>query len=211
MTAAALEVAVLVDELMPLLERLYDLLPEPAGIATSGTTSHHKATGSPAPWHAEAGPVLYTISEEARRLEASLRLEVAGHPGRRRGGSDANTVAALTAITKLVYAVPEEHARQASRIVARWVRCARQVGDVGLEERPTRVPTEPGEDPPRCPYCGTYALRVLRGDARVWCINGECTDHGGKRPRGQLDRSDVNGDAMITWADGRTTYRRDLA
>ncbi|WP_214327866.1 hypothetical protein [Nonomuraea sediminis] len=211
MTAAALEVAVLVDELMPLLEKLYDLLPEPMGDPTAGTTSHRKAIGSPAPWHAEAGPTLYTISEEARRLEASLRLEVTGRPGRRRGGSDANTVAALHAITDLVHAVPDEHARQAAHIVARWVRQARQVGDVGLEERPRRVPTPPGELPPLCPYCGTWSLRVLPGDGKIWCINGECEDRDGRRPRGHLDRSDVTGDGMISWADGRITKRRDWA
>ena len=196
---------------MPLLEALYDLLPEPVADPTVGTMSHHKAAGSPAPWHAEAGPVLYTISEEARRLEASLRLEVTGHPGPRRGGSDANTVAALNAISQLVHAVPDGHARQAARIVDRWIRSARQVGDVGLEERPVPVPAPPGQLPPKCPYCGTFGLRVVRRGTDIWCINRECKDRDGRRPRGHLDRSDVTGDGMITWADGRTTYRRDLA
>ncbi|MFB4294816.1 hypothetical protein ACBI99_44805 [Nonomuraea sp. ATR24] len=204
MTAAALEVAVLIEELMPLLETLYDLLPEPVADPATGTMSHHKAHGSPAPWHAEAGPALYTISEEARRLEASLRLAVAGHPGRRRGGSDANTIRALHAITELVHAVPEAAGREAARIVARWVRSARQVAGVDLEERPRPLRT-------LCPYCATFGLRVIQDNADIWCINRDCRDHDGRRPRGRLDSSNLTGDGMITWADGRTTYRRDLA
>jgi hypothetical protein len=211
LTHAALEVAVLVEELMPLLEQLYDLLPEPMASAATGTMSHHKALGSPAPWNAEAGFTLYTISEQARRLEASLRLEVTGSPGHRRGGSDANTVEALRAICDLVHAVPEASARQASRIVSRWLRSARQVPDIGLEERPRGVPTAPGEQQVTCPYCGTYGLRVLPHGTDIWCINRGCTDRDGKRPRGRLGKSDLTGDPMIMWTDGRITRRRDLA
>lgn len=211
MTHAAADVGTLVEELMPLLAMLWALVPEPGGSPATGTMSHHKALGSPAPWHQEAGPVLYTISEDARRLEASLRKEITGHPGRRRGGSDANTVEALTAISALAYGVPEESGRKAGQIIARWIRDARRVRDLGLDERPTRLPREPGEREPMCPYCHTYSLRVAPRDTALWCINWECKDRGGHRPRGHLDRSDLTGDPMIVWADGRLTRRRDLA
>jgi hypothetical protein len=204
LTHAALEVAVLVQELMPLLEALYDLLPDPMASTATGTMSHHKALGSPAPWHAEAGFTLYTIAEQARRLEASLRLEVAGHPGPRRGGSDANTVAALHAITELVHAVPEASARQASLIVSRWVRSARQVSGIDLEDRPRGLPIV-------CPYCSTFGLRVLPHSTDIWCINRACTDRDGRQPRGRLDRSDLTGDAVIMWQDGRITRSWDVA
>src|SRR5260370_4658902 len=46
--------------------------------------------------------------ELIRRLEASLRLAVAGHAGRARGGSDGNTAAALKAIKNLGAALPRE-------------------------------------------------------------------------------------------------------
>ncbi|MEV7008884.1 hypothetical protein [Streptosporangium sp. NPDC051022] len=91
----------LVTELAELLERLEELPAEPVADPTTGTMSHHKVTGSPAPWRAEAGPILMDIHEGVRRLEASLRREVAGHLGARRGGSDANTVAALASIARL--------------------------------------------------------------------------------------------------------------
>ncbi|MEV0586341.1 hypothetical protein [Nonomuraea sp. NPDC050310] len=193
---------------MPLLEALYDLLPEPVATPATGST-HAVVIDSPAPWHPEAGPVLYLISEEARRLEASMRRDVTGRLGERRGGSDRNTVAALRAIEQLAHAVPEERARAACRIIARWIRSARQVADIGLEERAVPLPRLPGQLPPPCPYCGTYSLRVLVGDGRIWCINRTCEDQNGHRPRGHLDQGRQEGG--ITWADGRTTYRRDWA
>ncbi|NJP93930.1 hypothetical protein HCN51_31600 [Nonomuraea sp. FMUSA5-5] len=209
MSAAADEVGVLVHELVPLLGMLWALVPEVGGSPMTGTMSHHKATGSPAPWNADAALLLYTISEEARRLEASLRRDVAGHVGDRRGGSDVNTVAALKAIMNLAYGVPERDARRAARIIGRWVRSARQV--IGEEERAVPLPAAPGATPPPCPYCTTFSLRVVLRDGRLWCINDGCKDGRGRRPHGRMTRSDLNGDGMIEWDDGRITYRRDWA
>ncbi|MCK2214269.1 hypothetical protein MF672_010770 [Actinomadura sp. ATCC 31491] len=208
MTAAATDMRVLVQELMPLLAMLWALVPTTGAAAPAG--GGHHVTGSPAPWHPEAGPLLYTISEEARRLEASLRREVTGHTGERRGGSDANTVAALDAIVALSYGVPEASARRAGAIVSRWIRSARQVTAVGLEARPTRIPVPPGQPQPPCPYCNTFSLRVLPHDRAIWCINGDCTDLAGRRPRGRLGYDHL-GDPMIVWDDGHISRRQDLA
>lgn len=90
-----------------LLERLAALLPEPVAEPTSDTTSHHKVSGSPAPWHAEAGSLFMDIHEGARRLEASLSREVAGHLGERRVGFDGNTAAALASTGRPVHCAPE--------------------------------------------------------------------------------------------------------
>ncbi len=201
----------LVEELKSLLVQLQALLAEPIGDPSRGTSHHKAVAGSPAPWHEEAGTVLLTIHEEARRLEASLRRQITGHLGTRRGGSDRNTEAALDAIAHLVHGVPEHDARDALRIVARWIRNARQVGDIGLEDRWVPVPpARPGELPPKCPYCQTYSLRVTTRAGLVACINRRCEDNNGEPPRGQLERQALNGDPMIVWNDGRTiTYRRD--
>ncbi|WP_327587056.1 hypothetical protein OHA25_08595 [Nonomuraea sp. NBC_00507] len=209
MTAAATEVGVLVDELMPLLAELWDMVPETGGSPSTGTMSHHKATSS-APWNPDAGPLLYSIAQEARKLEASLRRDVAGRLGQRRGGSDANTTAALRSICNLAYGVPEQDARRAARIISRWIRTARQV--IGEEERPQLLPVRPGKRRPPCPYCGTFSLRVVVHDNAIWCINRDgCKDHDGKLPRGTLQRSEMTGDGMIVWRDGRITRHRDLA
>jgi hypothetical protein len=200
-------VELLVDELIPLLEQLADLVTEP--VAGHDDAIRTRSSGSPAPWHPHAGMVLLTIHEGARRLEASLRMQLTGEPGPRRGGSHANTVAALNAISKLVHAVPADHERRVARIVARWVRHARQVPDIGLEERWVPVPVPPGQRPPTCPYCKTYSLRTLPSESFVACINAECRDRGGRRPWGSLEISRA-GDGMIVWADERITYQRDF-
>ncbi|MEV8636542.1 hypothetical protein AB0395_33330 [Streptosporangium sp. NPDC051023] len=208
-TGPAAEVTLLVAELAELLERLEELLAEPVADPTSGTMSHHKVTGSPAPWHAEAGPILMDIHEGVRRLEASLRREVAGHLGERRGGSDANTAAALASIARLVHGVPEEAARRTVRILSGWIRRAEEVRDIGEAERwePLRAPA--GELPPACPYCKTYSLRVGRREGRVRCANRKCVDGDGRPPVATIDKNRVNGDAMLVWADGRTIHYED--
>src|SRR5690606_21355075 len=107
------EIPALVADLKALLPRLKKLLPDPVADATKGSMQHHKVTGSPAPWHPEAGPVLLTIHAGVRELEADLRYHVAGHTGEPRGGSDANTTAALDSIVRLVHGVDDDTARDA--------------------------------------------------------------------------------------------------
>lgn len=205
-TGPAAEVTLLVAELAELLVRLEALLAEPVADPTTGTMSHHKVSGSPAPWHAEAGPLLMDIHEGARRLEASLRREVAGHLGERRGGSDGNTAAALDAIGRLAHGVPEESARRTARILSGWIRRAEEVRDIGEAERwePLRAPA--GELPPACPYCRTFSLRVGRREGRVRCANRKCVDGDGRAPVATIDKNRLDGSAMLVWADGRTIY-----
>ncbi|GHE46747.1 hypothetical protein GCM10017673_55740 [Streptosporangium violaceochromogenes] len=199
------EVLTLVAELKRLLDQLHALLPEPVVDPTTGTMSHRKVTGSPAPWHAEAGPTLMDIHEGVRRLEASLRQEVVGHLGARRGGSDGNTAAALTSIARLVHAVPEEAARRTARILSGWIRRAAEVRDIGEAERwePLRAPA--GQLPPACPYYKTFSLRVGRREGRVRCANRRCVDGDGRPPVATIDKNRLNGDAMLVWADGVTS------
>ncbi len=129
------------------------------------------------PWHPEAGMVLMVIHEEARRLEASLRTYVAGHLGRRRGGSDANTAAALNAIAHLAHGVPSEAAAHARRIIERWIRSARQIRATSAWRSRGTIPVPQGAVPPACPYCRTYSLRMRGIERRIRCINPRCWDH----------------------------------
>ncbi|RBQ21574.1 hypothetical protein DP939_02360 [Spongiactinospora rosea] len=200
------EVPALVAELRPLLDQLAELLPEQVADAARGSAQHHKVTGSPAPWHPEAGPVLLTIHAGVRELEQDLRYHVAGHTGAARGGSDANTAAALDSIERLVHGVPDDVARDAARRLGRWVERARQVRDVGESERWIPIHVPKGQIPPACPYCRTYSLRVAQESGRVRCANPRCTDERGERPSGRIDKNQINGDAMLIWQDGRTIY-----
>ncbi|MEU4578962.1 hypothetical protein [Nonomuraea sp. NPDC023979] len=200
------EIPTLVDEIKALLPRLTELLPDPVADATRGSTQHHKVTGSPAPWHPEAGPMLLTIHAGVRELEDDLRYHVTGHTGAGRGGSDGNTAAALDSIVRLAHGVDDDMAREAGRRMNRWIEQARQIRDIGESEKwiPIHVPR--GQLPPVCLYCKTFSLRVAQESGRVACVNPRCKDENGDRPRGRIERNRVDGTPMLVWADGRTSY-----
>lgn len=228
------EIPTLVAELTPLIRQLQALLAEPVADPTTGTMSHHKVTGSPAPWHTEAAAALFTIHAGVRDLEADLRYHVAGrtvmqHRHARtetvcgktttrefivtgeRGGSNGNTLAALDSITRLVHGVPDDIARTVRGALDSWATQARQVRDIGEEDRwePFRAPK--GQLPPACPYCKTYSLRLVRAYGRVRCANRACVDTNGDRPAGGIDKNRMTGRAMLAWADGRTIYYEESA
>ncbi|MEU8278212.1 hypothetical protein ACFYOK_37405 [Microbispora bryophytorum] len=228
------EVVTLVGELRPLIEQLQELLPEPVEDATKGSSQSHKVTGSPAPWHQEAGPLLLTIHDGVRDLEADLRYHVTGHTRLRvqyetvghragrtvrrvlkgeapRGGSDANTAAALDAITRLVHGVPDDIARRARAQLDSWVRQAREVRDIGEAEKWIPIHVPKGALPPACPYCKTFSLRIAQESGRVRCFNARCRDEKGERPRGRIDKNRLDGSAMLVWSDGRTIYYGESA
>ncbi|TDD55828.1 hypothetical protein E1286_03540 [Nonomuraea terrae] len=116
------------------------------------------------PW--PVGPLLITIHSGVRELEADLRYHVTGHTGAGRGGSDANTTAALDSIVRLVHGVDDDTARDARGPLGRWIEQTRQVRDIGESEKwiPIHVPR--GQLPPECLYRGTYSLRVAQESGR---------------------------------------------
>lgn len=184
-----------------LLDTLSGLLPEIVSVADVGTTTGHKVSGSPAPWHAEAADVLMTIHAGARELENAMRYRITGN-ARTRGGSDANTRDALAAVVKLAPALPEPIADDAAAQVARWVRQARQVRDIDQADRWVSLPRMPGMLPPPCPYCLTYALRMSRIAGEVRCLNVDCRDDNGRRPIARMQYGRLSGDGMLVFADG---------
>ncbi|WP_084963348.1 hypothetical protein [Thermoactinospora rubra] len=202
----AQEVGQLAAELKPLLARLAELLPESVADPTRGTTGHHKVSGSPAPWHPEAGPVLMTIHAGVRDLERLLRYQITGHSGEDRGGSDGNTMAALDSIIRLVHGVPDELARHAVRELNRWIEQTRQIRDIGESERWIPIHVPKGQLPPECPYCRTYSLRVAQESGRVRCTNPKCEDGNGERPRAHIEKNRLDGSAVLVWGDGRSQY-----
>jgi hypothetical protein len=205
-TTARLGIALDVNELIRpggVLDQLDQLLPEQATDPTTGS-GHAKVTGSPAPWHAEAAAALVVIHEEARRLEASLRREVTGNLGRRRGGSTANTREALEAIVKLSEAVCDDEVKTAARIVARWVTSARQIRDIDQADRWEPLPRLPGHLPPACDWCSTYALRMNRRTGEVRCTNNRCRDDDGRRPVARIVTGTYSGQSSLVWQDGRS-------
>jgi len=171
------------------------------------------------PGNTAALNALFDAHEMVRRLEAALRLAVAGHTGRARGGSDRNTTAALKAIQNLGAALPREIRDAKGKLVwpcqelaARVVgHAASVIGQLpAVDEVPkwSKIRPGPGGLPPRCPNCQTYSLRVSLSAGVVICVfpgqdgNG-CKDMDGRTPpQARMDISKIDGRAILVWRDG---------
>jgi hypothetical protein len=172
--------------------------PDQQGNAITGSSAK-----SAAPWNDGAADALLTAHEGARRLEASLRAQVTGKPGTRRGSSPAHTAAALIAIVRLAEAVHSDDAARAARILARWARSIELLP--GLDEAVRWIPIRLDPDaprPPLCRYCRRYTLRRAEGRYIVACLNPACPgDENGVQPVGRLELTELHG-AAIVWSDG---------
>jgi hypothetical protein len=168
------------------------LIAQPDATGTTGSGQ----PGTRPPWNSAAAAALTDAHEGIRRLEASLRRDVAGHAGPKRGGSDANTMAALKAIENLGHGATVTDAAIAARIIERWSRQIRELPAVD-EAEPARKINAP------CPYCGFPMLRLYPREGRVTCLrHGACFDSDGRHPMGRMDVSALTGDPLIRWNDG---------
>jgi hypothetical protein len=163
---------------------------------TDGTTRGGKP-GSHPPGNSAAINAAMDAHAGLRALEASLRLEVTGHSGPRRGGSDANTTAAIAAIEALGTAVTTAAMAQAARVLDRWSRQIQELPAVDEAEPWRRVQGV------ACPYCKLTMLAVRPREGTVTCLrHGACSDSDGRHPVGRMDVSRLTGDPLIRWADG---------
>lgn len=177
-------------ELAALLPVAAALIAQPDADGTAGSGQ----PGSMPPWNSAAAAAFTDAHEGIRRLEASLRLEVAGHPGPRRGGSDASTMAALKAIEHLGHGVSLAAMADAARFLARWSRQIRELPAVDEAERAQRI-TAP------CPYCHFPMLRVFPRSGRVTCLRvGACFDADERHPVGTMEVGRLS--AQVRWNDG---------
>ena len=164
-----------------------------------GTASAAMQPSSRPPWNQAAAAAALDAHEGLRRLEAALRLAVTGHPGPRRGGSDANTYHAIAAIQNLGAAVTTAAAAQAAAILERWSRAICELPAIDAAEPWRRIHAP-------CPYCGHAMLRVRPRSGDVTCLRyGACRDHDGHHPAGRLDISHLTSEPVIRWNDGLVT------
>lgn len=176
-----------------------DLIAQPDD---DGTHTRTQPATSP-PWNAAAAYVVLDIHHGARRLEEELRDQVAGHRGPPRGGSAANTAAALHAVAQLGYALGVDAADLAAVIVERWVTAAQQLPAIDEAPRWERIRvTDCDGLPPRCPYCLTFSLRVAVAVSVVACWMPGCVDGRGARPTATMEIGAASGQPMLVWADG---------
>jgi hypothetical protein len=168
-----------------------DVIPEPG-----------RADGfhSSPPWNAAAANVATGIHRAARRIEAGLR-------GRdTRGGSDRNTIAALESISRLAEAAPPGDVDAAVEQLRDLADAGAALPAVDEADAWRPLPRQPGQPPPRCPYCRSYSLRWLRGKLLVACRKPSCRDGDGNRPVAAVDRSTMlDGAPALAWSDGLVT------
>ncbi len=146
------------------------------------------------PWNPAAANAAMDAHEGLRRLEASLRLAVTGHPGFRRGGSTVNTFRALGAIEDLGAGVTGQAAARAARFIDGLVRPVEQLPAVDKAERPQQVSA-------KCPYCGLKMLRVYPREGRITCLRyGACWDSDGCHPVGMMEIGRLG--PQVRWNDG---------
>ncbi len=146
------------------------------------------------PWNPAAANAALDAHEGLRRLEASLRLAVNGHPGPRRGGSTVNTFRALDAIGDLGAGVTAGAAARAARYLDGLTRPVEQLPAVDRAERPQRL-TFP------CPYCKIGMLRAFPRAGIVTCLPyGACWDGNGQHPKGMMEVGRLG--PQVRWADG---------
>lgn len=139
----------------------------------------------------------------AREIENAWRRAIQV-PVRPRGGSDANTTAALRALGRLLPAVPDADVRGGMRELERWRRTAGMV--LGDLERPRRLPVAAGGREIDCPWCRMQTLRMLVNRGIVICVNPVCVTPAGEKATAALDYSTADG-IRITWHDGTIASR----
>lgn len=167
--------------------------------------SRQKLTASTIPWHGPAAGLVHDFYAEVRRLEVNLKAIATGIRGVRRGGSDGNTRMALVSIVNLSFspAVDDQTVAGILGYIDGWVRQANSVfnPDLGLH----RMPRTPGEEEMRCPWCEYQTMRWQPATGIIVCINPECHDTEGNRPRWRADYEVVDDEMRFTWEQMKET------
>lgn len=181
--------------------------------ATAAITPRHP--DPPFPGNAPAFAALMVITEAVPRLEARLRLEIAGHPGRRRGGSAQNFLDALKEIVRQSGGLDEDWEAWTGRTLERLLNVVRAIPDIDEAQQWRHLRGR------ACPYCHRLAtLKVLldarkRPTDRVECRGGaratgeRCLDRDGARPVATVG-TDKRGVFGLLWNDGLFEPAPDL-
>jgi hypothetical protein len=187
------------------------LLPEPHGKPRLGTIGRH-APESSEPWQGEAAGVYWTIHFGARALEDDIREALGLNPLEpARGGSDANTHAALNAVTAAAPTLTPDVLYAARRRAEQWATAIDQLTDIDLADVWVPVPRQPGALPPACPYCTLYTLKMTVRREIVRCFNPPCRDGDGRPPKARMERGRYTGDGMLVFTDQTVVHFREEA
>ncbi|MGV9386562.1 hypothetical protein ACWDRB_62930 [Nonomuraea sp. NPDC003707] len=105
-----------------------------------------------------------------------------------------------------MHGVPDDLTRDVRRDLCRWIEQAWQIRDISDSEKRIPIHLPKGQLPPAWPYCKTYSIRLAQESGRMACSNPKCEDENGKRPRGRIEKNQLDGTPTLVWANGRAQY-----
>jgi hypothetical protein len=179
-------------------DQLEDIIGDPSRHPSSNT-KRGKVSAAPIPWYSQAAFLIMDLHAWVRDEESLLRY-IAQLPIRERGGSSSNTSKAMNAIISMGWTADDSRVESSCKWLEGWARRARIA--LGEVDQPQMLPRQPGCPQPKCPFCKHTTLRfwALRGEVR--CINPECSDDEGRRPRAVVEISTFTMDWELVWQDG---------
>ena len=195
-------------EVERLLPCLADLLPETGGQGPQTGVIGRHAPKSSEPWQAEAAHAYTDLHAGIRTTVNEMRYELNMAAMQWRGHDDA-TGHVLKLIGNYGPALSPDSLAEHIERLERWVTAAKQIADIDEAERWVPVPKVPGGKPPRCPYCGTYGLRMARRRGEVRCIYPDCTDGDGKPTRARMEPGGMSGEGILVFGDATTMHYRE--
>jgi hypothetical protein len=154
-----------------------------------------------AAWNTPVATLIFVVHAGIRELTDDLTYSVA-HTIRPKGGAHKVTLLLLERLPSLAAGADQHLAHRTARQVENWCGQARTV--LGEAERWQRLPRQPGEAEPACPWCKNHTLRYKSFTGVVKCITPGCRDSDGNSPQGLLEVGAVSGEPQLAWAD-RTT------
>lgn len=178
------------------MDRLGPLLVEPERSGPQMGTIGRHAPESREPWAPQAAAAYWALYFGARELARAMR----GAADLRRP-SDVCGDEALRIVRNMAPSAQPFILRGVTRTLERLVRQADQVPGIDVDEEWGPLPRLNGR-PPRCPYCKTYGLRMLRNKGQVRCFFPGCKDADGKPTRARVERGGMTGDEILIFGDG---------
>ena len=179
-----------------LLPHLRSLLREPSGSGPRTGTMGRSAPAASEPWNSAAAGAYWDIWYGARtlaaRLRASLGLSDDCSPGPE----------GFAQVLACAPSAPDKLVGWAAGRIWSWVQRANALPDIGESEPWVHVPQVAGAQPPACPYCHTFGLRMQHTAGQVRCFFPDCRDLDGNPTRARMQQGQFG--AALVFGDGTT-------
>lgn len=164
----------------------------------TGTIGRH-APESSEPWAKHAASAYWDLYFGARELARAMR-----GAAQMRRPIDVCGGEALVIVRNMAPTAQEFVLRGVTRKLEKLVRQADAVPSIDEQEPWVALPALPGGRPLACPYCATYALRMLRRKGEVRCFFPNCTDADGNPTRARMEPGRMTGEERLIFGDGTT-------